>query len=965
MMWKYGILFLLLSPFGLQAQDLITGTVTEALSGTPLIGVNVVIKGTTTGAVTDIDGQFQIRATPNDTLVFTYVGYGTEERVVATSTLNVSMTQNAEELGEIVVIGYGSARKEDLTGAADLITSSDFNRGPIVSAQQLIAGRVAGLSVSSGGGAPGEGQNILIRGLGSLTLNSSPLIVIDGIPLNDGGVGGSRNPLNLLNPADIENMVVLKDASATAIYGARAANGVIMITTKKGRSAGFTFNYSGSVTSFQPDQYTDVLSADQFRSVVESTGKADAIARLGSSYTDWQDEIYAPALGTDHALSARGALFGVPMRASVGYSDHNGILMGDKFQRTTASLNLTPSFLDDHLSFELNARGAYTENVFADRGAIGGAVAFDPTQSVYDPESPFDGYFTWTGNNGYQINLAPTNPVAQLNLIDDTSEVRRFIGNAKMNYKLPFFPDLTATVNAGLDLSNSGGRRVTSELIPTSDPSWNGSLTRYSQEAKNKLLDLYLTYQKNAGDHFINMVGGYSYQAFDFDNYDFDSEAQEDGNEYEFFDLSKNVLLSYFGRFNYNFQQKYLITATLRADASSKLNPDDRWGYFPSVALAWSLHREQFLSNSGVDELKIRLGYGEVGNVNGLGDYTFLTRYTGSQSTANYQIGDAFYQTYRPEPVNENLRWEVGRTVNAGLDYSFFNRRIFGSFNAYLKETRELISNTIIDPFTNFGNRISANIGDMENKGVELMINVVPVRKSDLEWSVDFNAAFNENTVTNLPDQQFVGGVSGGTGNSVQTHLEGRSPFAYLVYKQIYDEDGAPVEGAFVDRNGDQLINETDKYLYWDPYPDVLMGLGTNLYYKNFDLRVMSRASIGNYNYFNIASYTSYLNRATENAILTNLHADYLNTRFVNSTEGNLLNDHYVQEASYFKLDNITLGYTFPALVGKSSLKIYGSAQNVLTITDYEGVDPEIPGGIDNNFYPRPKSFVFGINIDF
>src|SRR5690554_4398172 len=747
-MWKYTLFFLWLGPLVLSAQNIVTGTVTEDISGSALIGVNIIVKGTATGTVTDFDGHYQIPASINDTLVFTYIGYTPVERVVTTSTLNVTMAQSIEELGEIVVIGYGSARKEDLTGAADLITSSDFNRGPIVSAQQLIAGRVAGLSVSSGGGAPGEGQNILIRGLGSLTLNSSPLIVIDGIPLNDGGVGGSRNPLNLLNPNDIENMVVLKDASATAIYGARAANGVIMITTKKGRASEFTFNYSGSVTSFQPDGYTDVLTADQFRTVVQSSGKADAVGRLGSANTDWQDEIYTSALGTDHALSARGGLFGVPMRISAGYSDHNGILLGDKFQRMTASLNLNPSLLDDHITMELNARGAYTENAFADRGAIGNAVAFDPTQSVYDPESQFGGYTTWTGNNGYQINLAPTNPVALLNLIDDTSEVRRFIGNAKVNYKLHFFPDLTATVNAGLDLSNSGGRRVTSELIPTSDPSFTGSLTRYSQEATNKLFDFYLTYQKDVGNHFLNVVGGYSYQSFDFDNYNYDSEAEKQGNVYEFYDLSKNVLLSYFGRMNYNFQQKYLITATLRADASSKLNPDDRWGYFPSVAVAWSLHRENFLVNNAVDELKIRMGYGEVGNVNGLGDYNFLTRYSGSQSTANYQFGNTFYQTYRPEPVNDNLRWEVGRTLNAGLDYSLFNRRIFGSLNLYRKETRELISNTIIDPFTNFGNRIAANIGDMENKGVEWMINVVPVRKSDLEWEIDFNVAFYDNTVS-------------------------------------------------------------------------------------------------------------------------------------------------------------------------------------------------------------------------
>jgi len=654
------------------------------------------------------------------------------------------------------------------------------------------------------------------------------------------------------------------------------------------------------------------------------------------------------------------------MRVSLGYSDHDGTLKGDNFKRTTASLNLTPTLLDDHLKIELNARGMYTENTFANRGAIGSAVGFDPTQWVHDTSSIFKNYFAWTGSNGYQLNLAGTNPVALLNLVDDNAEVRRFVGNAKFDYKLHFLPDLTATVNVGYDKSNSHGRKITSEFIPTSDTSWNGSRTTYTQDATNKLFDAYLTYKKSFNNvHNLNLVAGYSYQKFEFDNYDYDSEKEEDGNDFEFIDKSENVLLSYFGRFNYSYDSKYLFTATLRADASSKLNPKDRWGYFPSLAAAWNIHKEDFMNDGIFNELKLRVGYGEVGNVNGLGDYNFLTRYTGSQSTANYQFGSAFYQTFRPEPINEDLRWEVGRTYNIGLDYGLLDRRITGSVNVYLKETQDLISSAFIDPFTNFGNRIDKNIGDMENKGIEFTINVIPVQTDDLTLNISYNVAFNQNEVTSLPFDQSVGGISGGVGNNIQTHTEGESPFSYLVYKQIYDTDGSPIEGAFVDRNGDNIINDDDRYIYKDPYADVIMGLNADLNYKNWDLSVVTRANIGNYAYNNVASSNGYLRRATANSILTNLHANHLNTDFVETTEQNLLSDYFIDDASFFKIDNITLGYRLDNATKDVVFRLYGSVQNVATITDYKGLDPEISGGIDNNFYPRPRTFVLGVNIDF
>ncbi|MCM5661917.1 SusC/RagA family TonB-linked outer membrane protein [Galbibacter mesophilus] len=963
---KIPLLFFLL-PLGIFAQQQVSGVVTDASTNTPIPGVNVVIKGTTSGTTTDFDGNYTINAEDGTVLQFSYIGFSPIEKTVNGASLNVTLSEDTQQLDEVVVIGYGTVKKKDATGAVDQVTSKDFNKGPIVSAGQLITGKVAGVNVTSGGGAPGEGQNITIRGQGSLSLTSSPLYVVDGVPIADGGIGGSRNPLNFLNPNDIESMTVLKDASATSIYGARAANGVIMITTKKGTGQEFKFNYSGITTLYTPTNYVDVMDGDEFRTLVNANGSQTAIGRLGTNNTDWQDEIYGDAFGIEHNLTTTGNIKGVlPIRASLGYTDQGGILKGDNFKRTSGALNIRPSFFDNHLKLELNARGVYTENDFGNRDAIGSSVDFDPTQPIFDPNSPFGGYFTWLNADNVQNNLAPTNPVAQINLKDDSSIVRRFLGNAKVDYKLHFFPDITATVNVGLDKSTSNGGTVVSEEMPSSQLDWNGSFSNYDNEQTNKLFDAYATYSKEIDKHSINAVAGYSYQSFEYDDYSFDSEAEEEGNDPITINKSRNVLLSYFGRFNYGFDDRYLVTATLRADASSKLNPNDRWGYFPSIALAWNINNESFLENAeAIDQLKLRVGYGEIGNVNGLGDYKFLTNYTGSRTNANYQIGNGFIQTYRPEAYNEDLRWEVGNTINVGLDYSLFNRRVFGTLNGYIKKTEDLISFVTIDPFTNFSNAIEKNIGDMVNKGVEFELNLVPVRTEDFTWSIGYNIAVNDNEITSLPDEVEVGGINGGTGNNIQLHREGSTPFSYFVYKQVYDENNKPIEGAYVDRNADGQINDSDRYLYKSPYADVLMGLNTNLNYKNWDLAVVTRASLGNYAYNNMASSKSYLLRATENNILTNLHRDYFNTGFRSITETNLQSDYYVQDASFFKIDNIVLGYTLRDVFNGSNMRFYGAVTNVAIFTDYDGLDPEIGGGIDNNFYPRPRSFAFGVNLDF
>lgn len=962
------LLILLLCPIFIFGQTSINGIVTDEISSSPIAGVNVLVKDSNTGTATDFDGNYSINLKKGDILSFSYVGYKTQQVTLGDqTTLNIVLIEDTSSLDEIVVIGYGSVKKEDLTGAADLVTSEDFNQGPVLSPQQLIAGKIAGVSVTSSSGSPGDGQSIRIRGLGSLSLTNSPLIVLDGLPLNDGGVGGSRNPLNMVSPNDIESMVILKDASATAIYGSRGANGVILITTKKGRDSGFKYNYSSSLTTYSAENHVDVLTASEFTELITSGGNIDAIAALGSSNTNWQDQIYNRATGTENSLSVVGNAYGIPMRASVSLGDHEGILMGDNFKRTNASLSLRPNLLNDKLKIELNTRLMNTENRFANRGAIGSALSFDPTKPVFNG-SQYGGYFSWIDSaTGNQAAIgAPTNPLALLNMIDDVSEVDRIVSNLKLDYDLNFIKGLTATINVGIDQSKSVGSTATSELIPTSDPTWNGSLSRYEQEATNNLFDAYLTYNTSFKEnHNLSFVLGHSYQSFEFDNYSFDSEAQEDGNDFEFIDKSKNVLLSYFGRLNYDFDGKYLLTATLRADASSKLNPNDRWGYFPSLAAAWNIHKEDFFKGNIFNSLKLRVGYGEVGNVNGLGDYKFLTRYTGSTSTAYYQFGNSFYQTYRPEPINPDLRWEIGETLNIGIDYSMFNNKLNGSINVYNKTTKDLIAYTLVDPFTNFGNRIDANIGDMQNRGIELSFNIPIIKTDKFEYTLDANIAFNDNVVTRLPDQQFIGGISGGVGNNIQTHIEGESPYSFLVYQQVYNNNGIPIEGVYVDRNGDDIINDDDRYIKEDPFADIIMGFTETMKWKSWDLSATARASVGNYAYNNVAS-NSVLN-ATWNTfqILNNIHSDYLSTGFQNFTENSLLSDHYIQEASFFKIDNITLGYTIPDFLGECNLRIYGSLQNVATFTDYDGIDPEIYGGIDNNFYPRPRTGVFGINIDF
>ena len=964
------VILLLCVAFGYAQQITVKGTVKDG-SGQPLMGASVLVKGTSHGTAADFDGNFELKVDKGVTLVVSSVGYKSREVAAKAGTMNIVLQEDTQQLEDVVVIGYGAIKKKDLTGSVNLVTNKDFNKAPAVNADQLIQGKIAGVQMASTGGAPGEGQVIRIRGNGSLSLTSNPLIVIDGVPMNDGGVGGSRSIFNSINPEDIESMTVLKDASSTAIFGSRAANGVIMITTKKGKAnQDLKISFNTSIALQDVNKYVDVMNANQFRQTVKGLNNPAAEALLGNADTNWQKEIYQTAPMSNSTLVLSGAYKTLPYRVSVGHSYADGILRTDNFKRTNAKISLNPTFFDKSLKLELNANGTYMQNRFANKDAIGAAVEYDPTQSVFGGLAKYGGYHAWVNpNNGSRYDLAPNNPMAMLKFLDDSSKVYRFIGNAKVDYTLPLFKDITASVNVGIDYSKGEGDKITDRRMPTSTPDFDGAKTTYTNKATNKLFDAYINYMKDIKEtHNIGLMIGHSYQSFEFDDNSTDYSYftnPGDNKEVPNINKSRNVLMSFFGRANYSYKNRYLFTATLRADASSKLNPDDRWGYFPSVALAWNVSNENFLKdNKTLNELKLRFGYGEVGNVNGLGDYLFLTNYTRSQDGASYQLGDSFYQTYRPGVTNKNLRWEVGNTLNAGIDFGFLDNLITGTLDVYRKQTKDLIAETTIDPFTNFKNRVNANVGDMENKGIELGLTVTPIRniEKNIRWSFNYNIAYNENKITRMPDDQPTGGISGGTGNRVQLHREGETPYSFFVYQQVYDAQGNPVENAFVDRNGNGKIDEGDRYLYKSPFAPVTMGFGTDLNYKNWDLNITTRANIGNYVYNNTQSRLDQFGEITANSgFLRNIKA---NSNFQRHNDQSWLSDYYLENASFFKLDNITLGYTFPH-TDKMYIRLYGTVQNVLTITKYSGLDPEVYGGIDNNFYPRPQTYLLGLNVNF
>jgi iron complex outermembrane receptor protein len=987
---------------GLAQEGNVTGVVTDASNGQTLPGVTILIKGTTTGTTTDMNGNYKISVNAGDVLVFSYVGFVAQEvSVQPGSTVNVALEVSMAELEELVVIGYGVQKKEDATGSVAAVSSAEFVKGAVTAPTQLITGKVAGVQITSAGGAPGESAQVRIRGGSSLSASNDPLYVIDGVPVDNEGVSGMRNPLNTINPNDIETFTVLKDASATAIYGSRASNGVIIITTKKGKMGEgkrpVQLNYNGTFSFYQPTKKIDVLSAEQFTGLINER-YPDQAHRLGTTNTDWQNEIYQTAFGQDHYLNATGAIGNfLPYRVSYGYTDQDGILKNDNMKRHTLSGSFNPTFFNDHLKVNLNIKTSFGQNKYADRGAIGSALQYDPTKpvlsdSVYNvywndadgnPDSmmtDYGGYWAWIQDNGsgQPVEQGSSNPVALLNLRDDVSDVNRLIGNIQLDYKFHFLPELRANFNLGLDNSASEGEVTVPPYAPwVFDPlTGGGELTSYRQGKKNELLDFYLHYVKDVEsiESTFDVMAGYSWQHFWRENYNYGRDLSGEVVSVSSYDATESYLVSFFGRFNYTLKDKYLLTFTLRNDGTSRFSEDTRWGLFPSAAIAWKILDEPWMDGAGVmSQLKLRAGWGITGQQNiGQGDYPYLPRYTYSNTGAQYQFGNNFITTLRPEGYDANIKWEETTTWNIGLDYGFSGDRFYGSLDYYFRETKDLLNVIPVPAGTNLTNYILTNVGNMENSGIEFAISTKPVVKKDLMWEITFNATYQVNEITKLTavdDPEYlgvlVGGISGGVGNTVQVHSVGYPANSFFVYEQVYDSDGNPIEGLYVDQNEDGAITDADRYHYKDPTADFYFGLSSALNWKNWAFSFSGRANFGNYVYNNVSSENGVYERLyrPEGPYLGNVTADVLDINFVSPQ---YLSNYFVQDGSYFRMDYMTLSYFFDNMAGGNlNLGLSLTVNNAFVITNYKGLDPEIDDGIDDRIYPRPRVYALGVNLTF
>ena len=980
--------FLFLSFIASAQEKVVTGRVTDP-AGTGLSGVSVTVKNSSQGTSTGSDGRFSLSVpTSATTLVFSSVGFATREvSIVGQTNVAVTMQTEAGSLNEVVVIGYGTARKKDLTGSVTAISAKDFVKGQITSPEQLIAGKVAGVQITSNGGAPGAGSTIRIRGGASLNASNDPLIVVDGVPLDNGGISGSPNALSLINPNDIETFNILKDASASAIYGSRASNGVIIITTKKGRSGKPRINFNTQVSVANPINKVDVLSADEFRTYVNQNGTAQQKALLGSANTDWQNEIYQKAIGTDNNLSISGALNKLPYRVSLGYLNQRGILRTGSLQRGSLGINLSPKFFTDHLKIDINLKGSTSASRFANEGAIGSAVAFDPTQPVYSKSNRFGGYNEWLDPNSNGLRaLASRNPVGLLEQRDDRSNVERSIGNVVFDYKFHFLPELRANLNLGYDVSKGEGTIVVNDSASFNYKRFKdrngvehgGINNQYKQEKKNTIMEFYLGYAKDikAIRSRVDAIAGYAYQDFLTTNYGFPDRTYNDTvvSKPNFpFDKPQSTLISFYGRLNYSLMEKYLLTATVRRDGSSRFNKDNRWGVFPSFALAWRIKDESFLRSSRTfSDLKLRLGYGVTGQQEGIGLYDYISYYSLSNNQAQYQIGDTYYNLYRPGGYYANRKWEQTATSNLGLDYGLFGGRINGSVEVYYKKTTDLLNEIPQSAGTNFSNKIVANVGSMDNKGIEFNINADVIRRSDLTWNINFNATYNKNQITKLtisedpkyPGNRYFG--IGGTGRNIFINSVGYGRGAFYVFQQVYDKSGKPIDGLFEDRNRDGVINDKDLYQYKNADPRMYLGYSTNVNYKKWNGGLVMRANLDNYMYNQVNSGLGTRSAVFGTGYLNNAYSDLLNSGISGTKTDFYFSDYYVQNASFLKMDNINLGYDFgKVLQNRANLRITANVQNVFTITKYKGLDPEIGSGVDNSFYPRPRTFVLGANLDF
>ena len=977
-MLTFGIMMSLVV-FGQQVR--VSGTVTDAADRSTLPGVNVVVKGTLTGAITGINGEYSLQAKPGDVLVFTFIGYLQQEVAVGNQTVvNVALQTDVQALEEVVVIGYGTVKKSDRTGSVTAVSAKDFNKGAITSAQDLLVGKTAGVVITTPGGAPGDGARIRIRGGSSLNASNDPLLIIDGVPIDNNNVSGSSNILSFVNPNDIETFTILKDASATAIYGSRASNGVILITTKKGKAGTpFTVSYDGNVSVANAIAFVDVFSGDEIRQIALEKAQSglydiDNLSLLGSENTNWQKEIFRTAISSDHNLSLAGAVKNFPYRFSVGYTDQNGILKNTDMKRFTGSLNLNPTFFGDALKVNINIKGMNTHHNFGDSGANGSAISMDPTQAVMDGNESSAGYYQW---QNYSANLGTPNPVEQALAVDNRSVVNRVIGNIQLDYAMFFLPELHANLNLGTDYLTSDGhnnRPVTSPSTITGG--LNGRLTDFSGTNRNNLLDFYLNYVKDLTsiNSRIDATAGYSWQHFqrEGDNYSrgiIDVQHQQyvksDSSSY----ITENYLVSFFGRVNYVLQEKYFLTATVREDGSSRFAEDNRWGLFPSVALAWKIKNESFLTNvKALTDLKLRLGWGITGQQDVGNDYPAQAVYKESLQGSYYPIGGQYLPTLRPDAYDPDIKWEETTTLNAGLDFGFAADRITGSLDVYKRITNDMLNTVTIPSGSNFSNTLLTNVGSMENRGIELSLNVIPVSKTDMSLNIGLNATYNQNEVTKLlisDDPNYIGVLYGsGMGGTFQVTRVGHPVRSFFVNKQVYDADGNPIEGLYVDLSEEGGVvngDNADKYIYHSPAPDWLLGLSARFEYKNLDVSASARGSVGNYVYNQVAAGASY-DQLYQIGYFKNFTKALAETNFV---KRQFTTDYYVENASFLKLDNVSAGYRFDNLFGAVGARLSFTVQNALLLTKYSGIDPEISSGIDNTFYPRPRTYILGIGLTF
>ena len=1045
------------------AQISVRGTVIDAANDEPIIGASILEIGTTNGTVTDFDGNFELQVRSGAKLSISYMGYKTQE-LDAAPVMNVRMGEDSELLEEVVVVGYGVVKKGDATGSVTAIKPDEMNKGLTTNAQDMLQGKIAGVNVVAADGTPGGAGSITIRGGASLNASNSPLIVIDGLAMDDNGIQGVSNPLSMVNPNDIESFTVLKDASATAIYGSRASNGVILITTKKGSNGSKPkVSYAGNLSIGTLTNRMQVLTADELRGYATALGhNEDKTNTLGTASTDWQDQIYRTTVSTDHNISIMGgvknSVVDMPYRASVGYTLQNGAIRTSQMQRVTASVNLSPSFLDNHLALNINTKGMYIYNRYP-ASVVGAALSMDPTMPVKGQavnangdvlvaqnvlDNWFDGYYqrvvTPSGYNDdswpYTKNAQTTsNPAASLAHKDDRANAGSFVGNVEADYKIHGFEDLHLHANFGADYSY--GKQKTILPVYSYDNhyfGWNGwsdmskynlQFSAYAQyghdwEESNQHFDVMVGYENQYFYRHTNSEGSGFYQTTN-------NDAELAGQPYNVYVseyITDNALQSVYGRIIWNGWDQILLTATFRADASSrfaKLNSkgeNARWGYFPSVALGWKI-KETFLKDvNAINDLKLRLSYGITGQQNLGVDYYYLPTYTIAQDHAYYPVldggatnplyagvdanGNAVYYTSRPGVYNTDLTWEKTYTSNIGIDFAFLNNRINGNIDYYHRRTKDLLSTVNVSAGSNFKNQMLGNIGSLYNQGIEFAINAVLVDTKNFKWDLGYNVAWNQNKITQLlsDDEDYfvpVGGISSGTGNTIQAHKVGEAAYSFLVYetKKMTDEQGV-TRHYFVDRNQDGQINDNDKYIYHSPAAPVTMGLQTKFQFYGFDLGITMRANIGNYVYNDVLAsnlqwveadkvfqnqnggYHSVLKSAFNCYYGDNMRSDDIRTYVWNKEtqayevgvdKGALVknsnwyaSDFFVEKASFLRIDNITLGYSFNKTVQG---RAYITVSNPCVFSAYKGLDPEVGGGIDNNIYPRSMTTVMGVSLQF